>query len=252
MEWLALSISLLGTIHFAIHYRGFRRVLMYATGGMVVLAALAATVILYNNHQREDRRQVASTLIRPDQIEILDAELTLGTFPQLRGNAINRSGYELAELAVKVTVTDCPQNLFEGLGRSDHDTITLNIEGQRVRVDDSFLSLSPDEQNAAVDEIAASFGGQQRPARDPGAKFNPKPAPKGMFDHLIPKQGDATAKAPDKTQCGVVGENVTPIYSINVPPQQKRAFEASVALPKLPEMKDWSWRYSIEQAIAKH
>lgn len=35
---------------------------------------------------------------------------------------------------------------------------TLNIEGKRVKVDDSFLSLSPEQQNATVDEIASSMG----------------------------------------------------------------------------------------------
>ncbi|MBO6901371.1 MAG: hypothetical protein JJ864_08495 [Rhizobiaceae bacterium] len=35
---------------------------------------------------------------------------------------------------------------------------TLNIEGKRVKVDDSFLSLSPEEQNATVEEIARSLG----------------------------------------------------------------------------------------------
>jgi hypothetical protein len=34
---------------------------------------------------------------------------------------------------------------------------TLNIEGRSVQVDDSFLKLSPDQQNATVDEIAKSF-----------------------------------------------------------------------------------------------
>lgn len=34
---------------------------------------------------------------------------------------------------------------------------TLNINGKKVTVDDSFLSLSPDEQNATVEEIAGSM-----------------------------------------------------------------------------------------------
>jgi hypothetical protein len=38
---------------------------------------------------------------------------------------------------------------------------TLNIEGHQVQVDDSFLSLSPDQQNATVDEIAKSLGPSQ-------------------------------------------------------------------------------------------
>lgn len=46
---------------------------------------------------------------------------------------------------------------------------TLNINGQRVKVDDSFLSLSPDQQNATVDEIARSLG----PAKVPPAPAAP-------------------------------------------------------------------------------
>nr|WMC99344.1 hypothetical protein RAR13_11870 [Aminobacter aminovorans] len=44
---------------------------------------------------------------------------------------------------------------------------TLNINGQRVKVDDSFLSLSPEQQNATVDEIAQSLGGQAQQADQP-------------------------------------------------------------------------------------
>ena len=47
---------------------------------------------------------------------------------------------------------------------------TLNIGGKRVTVDDSFLSLSPEQQNATVDEIAGSLGlgsGQADPAQIP-------------------------------------------------------------------------------------
>lgn len=38
---------------------------------------------------------------------------------------------------------------------------TLNIGGQKVRVDDSFLQLSPEDQNATVDEIAKSFAAKR-------------------------------------------------------------------------------------------
>lgn len=41
---------------------------------------------------------------------------------------------------------------------------TLNIQGQKVKVDDAFLSMTPEQQNAAVDEIAKSL-----PAAAPGA-----------------------------------------------------------------------------------
>lgn len=38
---------------------------------------------------------------------------------------------------------------------------TLNIEGRKVTVDDSFLTLTPEQQNATVEEIAASFQSEQ-------------------------------------------------------------------------------------------
>jgi len=46
---------------------------------------------------------------------------------------------------------------------------TLTINGRNVQVDDSFLSLTPEQQNATVDEIAASF-------TTPGNVANPSQA----------------------------------------------------------------------------
>jgi hypothetical protein len=40
---------------------------------------------------------------------------------------------------------------------------TLNIQGKRVKVDDSFLQLSPEEQNRTVDEIASQIGVSSEP-----------------------------------------------------------------------------------------
>jgi len=47
---------------------------------------------------------------------------------------------------------------------------TLNIEGHKVQVDDSFLQLSPDQQNATVDEIAKSLGPSPADQADARAK----------------------------------------------------------------------------------
>lgn len=44
---------------------------------------------------------------------------------------------------------------------------TLNIGGQKVKVGDEFLSLSPDQQNATVDEIAGSLRGPSTVERAP-------------------------------------------------------------------------------------
>jgi hypothetical protein len=47
----------------------------------------------------------------------------------------------------------------------------LNIGGQTINVDDSFTTLSPDQQNAAVDHIASQLG-QIKPAMQ--AKTQPR------------------------------------------------------------------------------
>lgn len=44
---------------------------------------------------------------------------------------------------------------------------TLNIEGKRVKVDDSFLTLSPEEQQRTVEEIAQQIGVGSQPAAGP-------------------------------------------------------------------------------------
>jgi hypothetical protein len=43
---------------------------------------------------------------------------------------------------------------------------TINIEGRKVKVDDSFLQMSPDEQSDIVDEIAESIGAQSGAQQD--------------------------------------------------------------------------------------
>lgn len=48
--------------------------------------------------------------------------------------------------------------------------ITLNVNGQRVKVDQSFLQLSPEQQEATVEEIANSIGA--RTNRGPMAQVN--------------------------------------------------------------------------------
>lgn len=77
---------------------------------------------------------------------------------------------------------------------------TLTIEGRKVKVDDSFLSLSPEQQNATVEEIAASLGvapanqskagrGHDVPEFDPGIPgYNPET---GMVERDAGRTGTA-------------------------------------------------------------
>lgn len=56
---------------------------------------------------------------------------------------------------------------------------TLNINGKRVKVGDQFLRMTPEQQNAAVEEIAASIGGQQ-PAPQTAMPSGPATPPAGL------------------------------------------------------------------------
>ncbi len=40
----------------------------------------------------------------------------------------------------------------------------IEVDGQQVEIDDGFATLSPEEQNATVDEIAASLKSAPNPA----------------------------------------------------------------------------------------
>lgn len=52
---------------------------------------------------------------------------------------------------------------------------TLNIGDHKVKVDDGFLNLSPDEQNAAVEEIAKSLGAGASASAAPSAPVEAQP-----------------------------------------------------------------------------
>lgn len=54
---------------------------------------------------------------------------------------------------------------------------TLNINGRRVKVDDSFLSLSPEQQQATVEEIARGFDAQPSPQQEQPVQPEQVPAP---------------------------------------------------------------------------
>lgn len=87
---------------------------------------------------------------------------------------------------------------------------TLNINGRKVKVDDIFLSLSPDEQNAAVDEIAASLG-KMAPAEPPSATAskaarNEPARPKDARDSFLGKADTFMRGAADTLSLGLADE----------------------------------------------
>jgi len=63
--------------------------------------------------------------------------------------------------------------------------VTINIEGRKVKVDDAFLSMTPEQQNATVEEIAGSLGAAPKAA---------EPAKPAGGRHLTYEEGLAELK----------------------------------------------------------
>ena len=67
---------------------------------------------------------------------------------------------------------------------------TLTINGRQVTVDDSFLQLSPEQQEATVEEIAASFGSVGTPKLTPSQEYEQSP-----WYQQIPQAADDIMRA---------------------------------------------------------
>lgn len=91
---------------------------------------------------------------------------------------------------------------------------TLNIQGRKVQVDDAFLSLTPEQQNAAVDEIAKSLPGANADvaSADARAKAGIAAAQK-IMDAGGPKPGSGH-DAPDTASPRAMGASGTFLNSI--------------------------------------
>jgi hypothetical protein len=120
---------------------------------------------------------------------------------------------------------------------------TLNIQGRSVNVSDDFLKLSPEQQNAAVDEIAASF--KQQPAAPSTAEDLAKSAGVGLAKGAIGMAG----MLPDIA--GVVKSAANnylfdPIFNAISGPS------ASTQKPAPPDINRMFGSESIKNAIEQH
>jgi hypothetical protein len=76
----------------------------------------------------------------------------------------------------------------------------LDIGGRRVQVDDGFMKLSPDEQNATVDEIASSFKSQAPTER---LRVTPADQPQQFADGSSSQQSSVTDDVLKSAAAGV-------------------------------------------------
>lgn len=98
---------------------------------------------------------------------------------------------------------------------------TLNIQGQKVTVDDSFMSLSPDDQNKTVEEISGHLG--IAPVSSAPASTSPSPS-------VAPQADPSPAQQPDTFQRSTIlplgKDTKTGEISLAVPGIIKGLFDA--------------------------
>lgn len=111
--------------------------------------------------------------------------------------------------------------------------VILNINGTRVSVSDTFLSLSPDEQNRAVDEIAAGIGAA-------------KPASSGLTEAQLKEAARKAYAAGDLPAAKRLIDAARKVGNMAVAPA------ASAPSPEMadPTMKPWE-KYGASKAAAK-
>jgi hypothetical protein len=107
---------------------------------------------------------------------------------------------------------------------------TLTIEGHKVTVDDSFLKLSPDQQNATVEEIAKSLGAapqQAAPVKVDPTTMQPAGVPEYQppgVSGYDPQTGNVSS-ANDRVGAFITGANDVPILG----PAMKAGTSAAAA-----------------------
>jgi hypothetical protein len=234
MEWLALSLAFIATMFFSLHYPSFRRRLAHIAVVLIATTiAVVAAIGLFSwvqGAQTEARRQAASKLIKPEQIELVEPKLTLGTFPSLTGTILNKSKHDLAELEIMIRLSDCP-------AASRAASISEKEWGEFIR----------GESNSRESKTA--------PPTNMFDDLIPRNPVKGMFDDLpdlTRSQSKADTNKNRSPECGVVGEHVAQVRALHVPKGQKRALNTPVHFSDLPTLTEWSWSYSVQRAFARY
>jgi hypothetical protein len=115
MGWLAASIAFVGTTYFAIHYAGFRKLLLW-TGVTAVCLASATALYIFADQQKRDAEyakqiEQKSKLIAATDLELSDVKISVPTYGRdasVTGTVINKSQYILENFEIQFTILDCP------------------------------------------------------------------------------------------------------------------------------------------------
>lgn len=121
----------------------------------------------------EDGREILVPTVSPDG-KILSNQQAIDLF---HSTGQNLGTFDTPDAATQYAQTLHNQQADMYAAPSEKKTITINIEGRRVKVDSGFLSLPPDQQAATVDEIAKSIGVQAKTATDQSQTQGQEPSP---------------------------------------------------------------------------
>ena len=111
---------------------------------------------------------------------VILAALWIGGVALVSGPGVYREFQKAAAVnaAKAATVTDATKGATVsrlakyGAAIDDKDVLTFNIEGNRVRVGNSFFQLSPEEQQATIDEITSQLKGEAYDKPPPPAPWS--------------------------------------------------------------------------------
>lgn len=140
--WI-LALAVLVIAGFALPKLG--RVLLMLTGIGAVLALAFGVLVWREDKASAERVRLASTLVPPEQVELIDLKLvTQGSSQYLRGRVRNRSArYTLESVTLKLTFSDCATDGSCEVVAEHSEYLTVDIPpGQARDVDQFFVGPS--------------------------------------------------------------------------------------------------------------
>jgi len=141
---LGVAILILGLLFLLIFSPAFRRFAAIALGILVVALLLVVGWYKQNEAERERKRDAAKTLIKTNQIELVDPRVSFSSYDgrpeRLIGRIKNDSTYPLDSVELKLVFQDCsPQNKCETVGEVE-DVIHANVPPGQSRDFEEYIS----------------------------------------------------------------------------------------------------------------
>jgi hypothetical protein len=142
MAWLAAAIFGVAVIYFAIHYPGFRKVVLWCVAIAVALGVAGGAYFYWDSLQQAKRTAYAKTLIHQDEVDFYDMKMSGDIARSVRGMVRNRSAYTLRSFRLGVVVQDCPDVKCETIGEDEAWVSYIDVPPGQVRAFDTYVNFS--------------------------------------------------------------------------------------------------------------